>query len=148
MTDTIEQIVNNHADEVRAREDAWEKDVIIAGDSNCHWAVISMCGAHRFHDPQPCVIHSGLTTREAAEVARRDALLGLTDQTHRSPYGPSEVPLSYYNAVGRVIAKLKKEGVQSEDIIGLAVGIAEAAAGPDSSGGPFDRDKDGEEIPF
>ena len=28
MTDTIEQIVNDHADEVRAREDHWEKDVI------------------------------------------------------------------------------------------------------------------------
>ena len=128
MADTIEQIVNDHADEVRAREDAWEKDVIIAGDGNTRWAVISMCGAHRFHDSHPCVIHAGLESREAAEVARWDALLGLTDQTHCSPYGPSEVPLSYYNAVGRVVAKLREAGAKADDLIALAVGIAEAAS--------------------
>ena len=140
MTDTIEQIVNDHADEVRAREDHWDKDVIIAGDGNCRWAVISMCGAHRFHDSHPCVIHAGLESREAAEVARWDALIGLTDQTHRSPYGPSEVPLSYYNAVGRVMGKLKAEDVTSDDLIALAVGIAGAATERTQSLGEGDAD--------
>ncbi len=129
MTDTIEQIVNDHADEVRAREDALEDDVQIVGHGPTGWAVMSKSGDFRFHDAFPCIIYSGLQTREAAEVARRDALAGLTDPTHRSPYGPSEVPLSYFEAVGRVVAKLREEGVQSEDLIGLAVGIAEAASG-------------------
>ena len=118
----------SHDEIEAARIAAWEEDVIIAGDGNCHWAVISMDGGHRFHDRQPCVIHAGLESREAAEVARWDALLGLTDQTHRSPYGPSEMPLSYYNAVGRVVAKLREEGVQSDYLIALAVSIAEAAS--------------------
>ena len=133
MTDTIKQIVNDHADEVRARDAALEDDVQVVGHGPSGWAVLSKSGDFRFHDERPfdiecpCIIYSGLQTREAAEVARRDALAGLTDPTHRSPYGPSEVPLSYFEAVGRVVAKLREEGVQSEDLIGLAVGIAEAA---------------------
>ena len=129
MADTIEQTVNDHADELRAREDAYDDDVQIVGHGPTGWAVLSKSGDFRFHDHHPVVIYSGLNTREAAEVARRDALAGLTDPTHRSPYGPSEVPLSYFEAVGRVVARLREEGIQSEDLIGLAVDIAKAAAG-------------------
>jgi len=120
MTDTIEQIVAEHTEEEAARIAATEKDVVIAGDSNRDWAVISMCGLHRFHDSCPCVIYGGLETREAAEVARQDAMIGLLDATHRQPYGPSEVPKKYFNAVGRVLAKLRSEGIQHDDLLRLA----------------------------
>ena len=145
MTDTIEKIAADHTAEERAHNAAMEKDVVIAGDGNCNWAVISLDGSHRFHDPAPCVIYSALDTREAAEVARWDALLGLTDPTHNSPYGPSEVPLSYFNAAGRVLRTLRDEGVASDDMIALTVRIAHAAANERSgSDDPFDE----EDIPF
>ena len=128
-------------------EQATEDDFQIVGDGMTNWAVMSKRGHFRFHDPHPVVIYAGLSTCEAAEVARQDALANFAENPH-SPYPKNSVPLSYLNAVGRVVAKLRKDGVQTEDMVRLAVGIAEAAAGPDSSHGPFDRDKDGEEIPF
>lgn len=122
-----------------AKEDI---DVRIIGDGNRDWAVISMLGHFRFDEECPCVIYSGLKTREAAEVAARDALAGLDDETHRCPYGPSEVPIKYFNAVGRVVRELRKANVDDGDVIALAVNIWEAAANGDGLGDCDD------ELPF
>ena len=106
-------MTENTGNQTLNHEGAWQDDVQIVGHGPSGWAVISKAGAFRFHDECPCIIYSGLSTREAAEVARWDALIGLTDQTHNSPYGPSKVPLSYFNAVGRVLAKLAASGSMS-----------------------------------
>jgi len=145
MTDTIEQIVSDHADEEMARNAYLEKDIVIAGEGSSAWSVISMDGGFRFHDDTPCVIYGGLKTTEAAEVARWKALAGLKDLTQRSPYGPHEAPSRYFEAAGRVLQTLREEGVTHDDLIALTVRIAHAAANERSgSDDPFDE----EEIPF
>ena len=121
-------------------ETTWDDDdILIVGHGDRDWAVMSKCGLFRFHDAHPCVIHSGLSTREAAEVARQDAIDALTADPH-SPYRPFETPPRCFEAVGRVLAKLRTAGVKADDLIELAVGVAEAAAGeapaPDDDTGP------------
>ena len=128
------------SDAVHEVKDAiWGDDVQIVGYGPAGWAVMSKGGMFRFHDAHPCVIHSGLSTREAAEIARRDAIDALILDNH-SPYHPLETPPHYFEAVGRVLAKLRTAGVEADDLIELAVGVAEAAAGeapaPDDDTGP------------
>ena len=81
----------SHEKTEAARIAAWEEDVVIAGDGNCHWAVISKGRSSwnrkspDFDNEYPCVIHARFESREAAEVARWHALLGLTAQPDASP---------------------------------------------------------------
>ena len=122
------------------KEATWDDDVLIVGHGPAGWAVMSKCGMFRFHDAHPCVIHGGLSTREAAEIARRDAIDALTAGPH-SPYRPFETPPRYFEKVGRVLAKLRAAELKADDLIGLAVDIVEAAAGrspaPDDADLPF-----------
>ena len=56
---------------------------------------------------RPCVVYSGHDSREAAEVGLEEALGSMSDKSRvASPYGPSEVPVSYFNAVGRVLIEI------------------------------------------
>ena len=130
-----------------------ENDVQIAGCYREKWAVISISGIFRFPDGNyPCVIHSGLETLGAAEAARCDAINTLTERRD-GPYGSRKIPSSYYNKVGRVVAKLRAANIEAEDLIGLAVGITEAVDGRNwagsQSGGPVPAGGDlDDEIPF
>ena len=64
-------------------------------------------GGFRFKDECPCVVYSGLESRESAEVALQETLGCMSDvSSGASPYGPSEVPVSYFDTVGRVLKEL------------------------------------------
>jgi len=125
MTNTITPTIADHDAGIATRVAAFEKDVVIGGDGVRAWAVISLDGSHRFHDPAPCVIYSALDTREAAEVARWSALLDLADPGRN---GQVELPLSYFNSAGRVLRTLRCEGVTADDMIALAARLVDAAA--------------------
>jgi hypothetical protein len=149
IDDSIEQIVKDHADEARAREDALEEDVIIAAAGNYSWAVVSMTGAYRLNELYPWVIHARLESHEAAEVARHVAIILLADTAERSAYGPSDLPVNYYNTVGRVLTKLRAEGVKVDDLVALAVGITDdAAAGLPKHINPFEKDTGDQDFVF
>jgi len=131
MSDSIHEVT----------EAVWDDDdVLIVGDRHRGWAVMSKSGMFRFHDAHPCVIYSGLLTREAAEIARQEAVDALTADP-RNPYRPCRAPLLSFEAVGRVLAELRAAEIKVDDLIRLAVNIAEAAAGkvpaPDDADAPF-----------
>ena len=117
-------------DEAKAKlVEAWEKDVQVAGCGTHQWAVISKEGMSDGDAPFVTVIYSELASKEAAEVARCYALVGLTDASHNSPYGPSDVPFSHFNSLGRVLKKLRDANAESDDLIGLAYEIANSTDG-------------------
>lgn len=131
-----------------------ENDVQIAGCYREKWAVISISGTFRFPDGNyPCVIHSELETLGAAEAACCDAVNMLTERRD-GPYGSHKTPRSYYNKVGRVVAKLRAANIEAEDLIDLAVGITNAVDGRNwaasQPGGSVSTDSGDidDEIPF
>ena len=128
---------------VAVRMAAFEEDVVIAGDGDHDWAVISLSGKYRFSDDDdetPCIIYSDLNSREAAEVARRRLLRDYADPQLIS-YPPSS---RQFNAAGRVLQTLRSEGVAHDNIIALAAIIANAAGDPSQGRNPSMD----EEIPF
>ena len=55
------------------------EDFIIAGEGMNRWAVISRSGEFRVNDECPCVVYSGLESRESAEVALKETLSRMSD---------------------------------------------------------------------
>ena len=64
-------------------------------------------------------------------------LAALTDPMQGSPYGPSQVPTSYFNSVGCVLAKLREADAKASDLIALAVDIANVGGNGPSGPTPF-----------
>jgi len=72
-----------------------ESDIIVVPDGNTGWAVISTSGGTR---PMgvPMVIYAGFETREAAELARGDAVGVALEDGDGRVYGPSEVTVQMW----------------------------------------------------
>ena len=74
----------------------------VAKHGKQHWAVIWTGDA-------PMVVYSGLATPEAAEVALYITAEQIAD--NGEPYGPSEVPLDHFEAVGQLLKHLRNDGI-------------------------------------
>ena len=112
---------------LKAREEEIRADIVVAPCGNRDCAVVSLSGGTRRIECKegmavPMVIYSDLESREAAEVARGEVLGQAINDCH--VYGPSEVPLSHFNAVGRVLLELRSSGT-----MGDWVSFANRAAG-------------------
>jgi len=118
---------NKEENTMTTNSNPFEDDIRVIGDGKKDWAVVSLQGHFRFNDECPCVIYSRLATREAAEVAAREAMLGLSDPTHGCPYGSGEVPLAYFHAVGRVLREIRDSKVEVEDDVAFAKRILRVA---------------------
>ena len=138
----------------RTRRQAIEDDLVIAGDSLNRWAVVSLGGLFRWNqpgtsygeqDPAPVVIYHGLTTREAAECARWEAIEDLAGDG--KPYQDCQVTITYLNAVGRIMKVLREAGLKHSDMKWLTHHLFFAAqlrnepcnypGAPDDDGIPF-----------
>jgi hypothetical protein len=124
----------------------WASDLTIVGDGNRNWAVLSASGAWRSEPAAPCVVYSGLQSREATEVARDDALACLNDPAHGAPFESSEVPLNFFNALGRVVRAIREFGIEGDDALKLARHVADAATVIDCE--HFGDVLDADERPF
>lgn len=84
------------------RERIADDEIAVVANGTC-WAVLDL--RHRYTEdgkaPLPDILYSGLESREAAEMARREAIAWLLD--HGAPYGPSEVPVSVFDVAGRLL---------------------------------------------
>ena len=94
------------------------RNLSVARDGNTEWAVI-------WTGDKPMVVYSGLASREAAEVAMDTAMHQLAD--NGQPYGPSALPDSYFNAVGDVLMRLKRDG--AENLVTYAAKVWEREGG-------------------
>ena len=118
---------------------AIEADLVIAADGDRKWAVISKnCTFRKGLAGRVAVIHGGLESQEAAEFALQDAADNLASDG--SPYGRQRVEREYFETRGRVLARLRQEGVEAENLLALAISLCGAFRGM-----PMGSD---DEIPF
>ncbi len=101
-----------------------ETELQIIAHGKREWAVLLTSKDHR--GGIPTVVCHPLDSREAAECALHE--IGSNQRESGTPYGPSEVPLGYFNALGRVLSELRRSGVECDDQIALVTRIAHAAS--------------------
>jgi hypothetical protein len=125
-TDTIEQsfeqIINDHANEVAARIDTAEADLVVTRNGYERWAVIDTLGRYRENGstPIPQVPASGFTTEDAANLARQQLVKCVADAMAWDPVLGSEdmndEMVRHFNRLGTFMSVMRSQGVPETDL--------------------------------
>ncbi len=150
---TSELTSNNprtQSDKAGEPNDELNDRIVVVAEGNCRWAVVDQACDWIKDVEGLAVVFSDLPTREAAEIARRDALIGLGNQKHNLPYRPNEVSREPWEHEGAVLRQLREEGIESDDLIAMAsrtAKVVKAAVSEPARREQFGNDFD-PDIPF